>query len=186
LLGRNGAGKSSLIRVALGQRKADGGRAFLFGEEVWKHRTRLLERVGVVPEVPDAPPDLSSRDLLVFCSRLYPTWDGRGAEERLARFGVDPGAPFGSLSKGQKGHVSLALALAHHPDLLVLDDPTLGLDAVARKAFFEELITDLSDRGASVFLASHDLGGIEAIAERVVFLKEGRVLLDEPLESLKA
>gem|GEM_PF-3750528 len=139
-----------------------------------------------MPEVPDAPPDLSSRDLLVFCCRLYPTWDGRGAEERLARFGVDPGAPFGSLSKGQKGHVSLALALAHHPDLLVLDDPTLGLDAVARKAFFEELITDLSDRGASVFLASHDLGGIEAIAERVVFLKEGRVLLDEPLESLKA
>ncbi|MEW5764555.1 MAG: ABC transporter ATP-binding protein [Acidobacteriota bacterium] len=186
LLGRNGAGKTSLIRVLLGMRKAQEGEALLWGKDAWKHRHELLERVGVVPETPDAPEDLSVRDLLAFCSRLYRTWDGKGAEDRLERFGVPLGVPFGSLSKGQKGHAMLALALAHRPDLLVLDDPTLGLDAVARKAFFEELVADLADRGAAVFLSSHDLSGVESIADRVAFLREGRLLLDEPLEGLKA
>jgi ABC-2 type transport system ATP-binding protein len=186
LLGRNGAGKTSLIRCLLGQRKADGGRASLFGEDAFTHRARLMSRVGVVPETPDAPADMSPSALLDFCSRVYPTWDGREAESRLGRFGVPVKTPFGRLSKGQKGHVALALALAHRPDLLVLDDPTLGLDAVARKDFFEELIGDLSDRGTTVFLASHDLSGVEAVADRAAFLKDGRLVLDERLDDLKA
>ncbi len=185
LLGRNGAGKTSLIRVLLGQLKPGEGGARLFGEDVWRHRARLMARVGVVPETPDAPEDLSAEDLLAFCSRLYPVWDGKGAAERLRRFGVPQTAPFGRLSKGQKGHVMLALALAHRPDLLVLDDPTLGLDAVARRAFFEELVAELADRGATVFLSSHDLSGVESIADRAAFLREGRLLLEEPLEALK-
>jgi len=98
-----------------------------------------MAKTGVVPEDPDAPPSMTARQLSAFCAKLYPTWDVPSVEARLARFGVPAGTPYRSLSKGQRALVALALALASSPELLVLDDPTLGLDAVARRAFFEEL-----------------------------------------------
>src|SRR5262249_23225353 len=104
----------------------------------------------------------------------------------LARFEVPPDVPFGKLSKGQKGLVALSLALAPRPDLLVLDDPTLGLDAVARKAFFEDLVGDLADQGTTVFLTTHDLDGVEGVATHVGILKGAKLLLDEDLEALKS
>ncbi|MBI4918123.1 MAG: ABC transporter ATP-binding protein [Acidobacteria bacterium] len=185
LLGRNGAGKSSLIRCLLGQRRPDGGRALLFGEDAWTSRTRLMQRVGVVPEEPDAPPESTVSRLVSFCARLYRSWDGPGVEERLRRFAVPREVPFGRLSKGQKGQVMLALALGHRPELLVLDDPTLGLDVVARKVLYEELVGELADRGTTVFLTTHDLAGIEGIADRVAIVRDGELVLDEELEALK-
>ena len=186
LLGRNGAGKSSLVRCLLGQQQPSSGRAMLFGEDVWKERTRLMARVGVVPEEPDAPPAMTARQIADFCRRLYPSWDEKGVDRRLDRFGVPASVPFGRLSKGQKGEVMLAAALGHGPQLLVLDDPTLGLDAVARKDLYEELIGELADRGTTVFLTTHDLAGVEGIATRVGILKDGRLVLDEEMETLKS
>jgi ABC-2 type transport system ATP-binding protein len=185
LLGRNGAGKSSLVRCLLGQQKPTGGACSLFGEDVWKHRASLMAKVGVVPEDADAPPAMTARQLSAFCAKLYPTWDAPSVDARLARFGVPAGTPYGSLSKGQRALVALALALASSPELLVLDDPTLGLDAVARRAFFEELVGELADRGTTVLLTSHDLAGVESLATHVGFLKDGRLVLDEELETLK-
>lgn len=185
LLGRNGAGKSSLVRCLLGQQKPASGRCTLFGDDVWKHRARLMTRVGVVPEEPDAPPGMNARGLGRFCSRLYPSWDGEGYAARLARYGVPEKLAFRSLSKGQKAQVMLALALAPSPELLVLDDPTLGLDAVARRGVFEEVIGELADRGISVLLTSHDLAGVESIAQRAALLVGGGLRLDEELEELK-
>jgi ABC-2 type transport system ATP-binding protein len=186
LLGRNGAGKSSLVRCLLGQQKPTAGSCALFGEDVWKFRARLMARTGVVPEDPDAPQAMTGRQLSAFCARLYPSWDGAGVMARLARFEVPATTPFGSLSKGQKALVSLSLALASAPDLLVLDDPTLGLDAVARAAFFDELVGELADRGTTVLLTSHDLAGVEKMADHVGILKGGRLVVDESLEGLKA
>jgi ABC-2 type transport system ATP-binding protein len=186
LLGRNGAGKSSLVRCLLGHQKPQAGRVRIFGRDSWKDRVPLMRRTGVVPEVDDAPPGMSARQLSRFCSSLYPRWDAASIFERLARFEVPDKVPFGKLSKGQKGQVQLALALAHSPELLVLDDPTLGLDVVARKAVFEELVVELADRGTTVFLTSHDLPGVEAIASHVAFLKEGRLILDEDINDVKA
>ncbi|HEY0558007.1 MAG TPA: ABC transporter ATP-binding protein [Thermoanaerobaculia bacterium] len=186
LLGRNGAGKSSLVRCLLGGQKPSSGRAMLLGRDVWRERAAILSEVGVVPEDPDAPPAMTARQLSRFCSRLYARWDAAGVEARLARFGVPPDSPFGKLSKGQKGQVMMALALASSPRLLVLDDPTLGLDAVARKAVFEELIGDLADRGTTVFITTHDLAGVERIADRVGILRAGKLVLDEEMEGLKA
>jgi ABC-2 type transport system ATP-binding protein len=185
LLGRNGAGKSSLVRCLLGEQKPEAGRALLLGRDVWRERASILAEVGVVPEDPNAPPAMTARQLSRFCSRLYPRWDAAGVEARLKRFGVPADTPFGKLSKGQKGQVAMALALAGAPRLLVLDDPTLGLDAVARKAVFEELIGELADRGTTVFITSHDLAGVERIADRVGILREGRLVLDEEMEALK-
>ncbi|HEX7253759.1 MAG TPA: ABC transporter ATP-binding protein, partial [Thermoanaerobaculia bacterium] len=181
LLGRNGAGKSSLVRCLLGHQKPNSGRAALFGEDVWKRRARLMTRVGVTAEEPDAPPAMTAKQLSAFCRRLYRSWDQKAVDQRLARFGVPTNVAFGRLSKGQKGEVMLALALGHHPELLVLDDPTLGLDVVARKALYDELVGELADRGTTVFLTTHDLSGFEGIATHVGIMKEGRIVLDEEL-----
>jgi ABC-type multidrug transport system ATPase subunit len=186
LLGRNGAGKTSLIRCLLGQQRPSDGRALLFGEDSWRTRRRAMEQVGVVPEEPDAPVAMTARQLSEFCRAIYPHWDSAAVSARLERFGVPTAVPFGRLSKGQKGEVMLALALGHSPGVLILDDPTLGLDVVARQALFEEVVGELADRGTTVFLTTHDLAGFEGIATRIGILKDGRLILDEELEALKA
>ena len=97
--------------------------------------------------------------------------------DRVHRFEVPADRPFGRLSKGQRGAVMLSLALGHEPELLVLDDPTLGLDVVARDAVFREVIGDLADRGTSVLVTTHDLRPIEGLADRVAILHGGRLAL---------
>lgn len=186
LLGRNGAGKTSAIRCLLGQRRPDGGRALLFGEDAWRGRTGAMAKTGVVPEEPDAPPSMTVDQLLWFCARLYPRWDGVKVAERLERFGVPRRVPFARLSKGQRGMATLSLALGHGPDLLVMDDPTLGLDVVARKSFFEELVGELAEKGTTVFISTHDLRGVEGIGSHVGILKEGRLLLSGELDDIRA
>ena len=186
LLGRNGAGKSSLVRCLLGQRKPDGGTIRAFGENVWTQRASLMQRIGVVSEEADAPPEMTVAQIARFCSRLYAGWDQKEVDERLQRFEVPASSKFGTLSKGQKKQALLALALATSPDLLVLDDPTLGLDVVARKSLFEEVIAELADRGITVFLTTHDLAGIETLADRVAIMKNGTLVVEEELDALKA
>lgn len=186
LLGRNGVGKSSLIRCILGQQRPSAGDVRLFGKNSWKHRGAAMARVGVVPEEPDAPPGMNAKELVAMLGAIHARWDGPAVRARLERAGVPLGVPFGKLSKGQKGAVMLALALGHGPELLILDDPTLGLDAVARKELYDEIIGELADRGTTVLLSSHDLDGIERLADRVAIVKERRLLLNEPLDDLKA
>jgi ABC-2 type transport system ATP-binding protein len=185
LLGRNGAGKSSAVRCLLGLQKPTAGRALLFGHDVWRERARAMARVGVVPEEPDVPPEMNAIALARFCRSFYARWDQEGALARLGRFGVPLRTPCGRLSKGQKAQVQLALALGSLPELLVLDDPTLGLDVVARRDFFSELISDLADRGTTVLITTHDLAGVEGIADRVGIIKDARLVIDEELETLK-
>jgi ABC-2 type transport system ATP-binding protein len=185
LLGRNGAGKSSLIRCLLGQQKPSRGRVSLHGLEPWTQRRRAMERTGVVPEDPDAPPGMTVERIVAFCAHVYPSWNDAAVNERLRRYEIPPAVPLGRLSKGQKGLVALALALGHAPAVLVLDDPTLGLDVAARRALFEEVVVDLADRGTTVFLTTHDLTGVEGIADRVGILKAGSLIVDEAMETLK-
>ena len=186
LLGRNGAGKSSLVRCLLGLQRPTSGSASIFGEDTWTNRASLMQRVGVVSEEADAPPEMSIAALGRFSSRVYARWDNAILESRLRSFDIPAASKFGSLSKGQKKQVSLALALAMSPDLIVLDDPTLGLDVVARKSLFDEVIAELADRGITVLLTTHDLAGVEALVDRVGILKNGKLVLDEELEPLKA
>jgi ABC-2 type transport system ATP-binding protein len=185
LLGRNGMGKSSLVRCVLGQQKPAAGGARLFGRDAWTSRARAMERVGVVPEEPDAPPEMTADELVRFCRPLYATWDDAMARRLLDRLEVPRRTAFAKLSKGQKGAVMLALALAPLPDLLILDDPTLGLDVVARRALYDEVIGALADRGTTAFVTTHDLAGIEGIVERVGILKDRRLVMVESLETLK-
>lgn len=185
LLGRNGTGKSSLLRSVLGHRPQRGGQIRLLGKDPWKKRRSLMNDIGVVPETPDAPPRMTINQLLRFCERLYPRWARPEAESRLERFSISQRTRFGKLSRGQKTQVHLTLALGHHPKLLILDDPTLGLDVVARKALFEELVSEMAERKPTVLIATHDFAGVEKLAERVGILHAGRLVVDENIEALK-
>jgi ABC-2 type transport system ATP-binding protein len=186
LLGRNGAGKSSLVRALLGMLEADRGRITMFDEDVWRHRARLMDRIGVVSEEADAPSEARVRDLAWLSSRLYSRWSQPAFDARIARFRIAGSARYGDLSKGQKKQVALALALATSPELLILDDPTLGLDVVARKSLFEEVIADMAERGLTVLITTHDLSAVETLADRVGVMKDGKLVLDDELEALKS
>ncbi len=186
LLGRNGVGKSTLVRCLLGQEPPTSGEVLLLGRDPWHHRAELMHTVGVVPEAPQVPPSSHAEELLAFGARLYPNWQYESARRRLARFGVPLEVPFRRLSKGQQKQVELALALAQGPQLLVLDDPSLGLDSVARRILYEELLEHLADEGVTVFLTSHDLDAIERLVDTVAVLHEGRLLVEDSLDTVKA
>src|SRR5262249_17635043 len=177
---------TTAVRCLLGLARPSAGRALLFGSDSWAHRAELLARVGVVAEEPDAPPSMSADELARFSARLYPRFDRRGFAARLRRLGIAPRAPFGRLSKGEKAQVALALAICAAPDLLVLDDPTLGLDAVARRELFAELVGQIADRGTTTFITTHDLAGIEGIASHVGILRDGRLVVHDEIEAVKA
>jgi len=185
LLGRNGAGKSSLVRSAIGLQRPNGGRARIFGLDSWKKRLPCTRRIAFVPERPDAPPRLTAPQIVRFCASFDKRLDREMATMRLGRFKTPPKTPFSDLSRGQQAQVQLTLALSVRPELLVLDDPTLGLDTVAKKAFYDELIDELAERQVTVFLTTHDLSAVERIADRIAILQEGTLLVDEDLDDLK-
>lgn len=185
LLGRNGSGKSTLVRALLGQRRPDVGTIRIGGLDPWRQRGLLMARVGATPEVPDAPPDLTVGALERWTAPFHQRWESAAWRARLERFEIPARARFAELSRGQKALVSLALALAPRPELLVLDDPTLGLDAVARRYFFDEMIGELAERGVTVLMTSHDLEGIERIATDVAILQHGRLASCAPVDELR-
>jgi len=186
LLGRNGAGKSSTIQCLVGQRRATVGECRLLGRDAWRKRRKIMERVCVVPETPDLPPGISAAELGRFLGRVRRNWNAGDFAERLDRVSVPRHLPAQRLSKGQRRQLALAAALAAEPEVLILDDPTLGLDAVVRRTLLEELVGELADRGTTILISTHDLAGIEGIADRVGIMREGRLVYDETMEGLKA
>jgi ABC-2 type transport system ATP-binding protein len=186
LLGRNGSGKSSTVRCLLGQQRATAGRLRLFGLDTWKDRCTIMTSVGVVAENPNIPPRIRADQLGRFLAGVSANWDHAKYDSRLERFGVPRRMRFNRLSKGQQRQLSLTAAISTSPQLLILDDPTLGLDAVARRELFEELVSELAECGTTVFITTHDLAGVEGIADRIGIIKDGHLLIDEELETLKS
>jgi ABC-2 type transport system ATP-binding protein len=185
MLGRNGAGKSSLVRALLGAQLPHEGHVAVFGRRVWNDRVAVMARVGFVPEEADAEKEMSVGQLVEFQRSLFPRWDDRVVERRFEKLRIARKRRFSTLSKGEGRQVLFTLALATLPDLLILDDPTLGLDAVSRKEFYDEFVGELAERRTTTFITTHDLAGVEGIADRVGILGDGKLLLDEELESAK-
>lgn len=186
LLGRNGAGKTTTFRCLLGLRRPDEGRALLFGRDAWTSRAAAMARLGVVPEEPDVPLDMTPSALAKFTAPLYSRWAPEMFTSRLRHFGIRDTTPFGRLSRGQKTQVLLAVALSTKPEALILDDPTLGLDPIARRELLAELIRDLADNGTTTLVSTHDFAAVEGLATHIGVLREGRLVLSGELDKIRA
>jgi ABC-2 type transport system ATP-binding protein len=185
LVGRNGAGKTTLLRMIPALLHPTEGVVRVFGLDPWESQEEVKKQTGYLSENEVLPNTVRIRDMTDLCASLYPNWDRRMAVELLARFGLDSDRKLGALSKGQKRQVGLLCAVCHKPRLLVLDEPAGGLDPVARREFLEVVINLLADAGSTVIFSSHILSDLERVAQRLVVLHEGLILLDRPVDELK-
>lgn len=186
LLGRNGAGKSTTIKMLTGMVHPDSGRAELLGEDVATLTPRTRARIAYLAEGHPLYKWMTVKEAVSFTLSYYPEADRKIAEQILDHFGLSPGAKIGRLSKGQRAQVSLALAIAPDPELLILDDPTLGLDTNVRRDFLESMIHIIQERGRTILFSSHILGDIERVADRVGVMVDGVLRVDCPVEHFKS
>lgn len=184
LLGENGAGKSTAIRIMLGLHTLDSGTVKVLGLDSQKQGEEIRRRVGYMPDRPALYEWMTVREIGWFAAGFYPLGFQHRYEELAQRFEL-PDIPIKSLSKGMQGKVSLALAMAHNPELLVLDEPTSGLDPLVRREFLESMV-DVAATGRTVLLSSHQIGEVERVADVVAILRKGRLILCEQLDVLKS
>ncbi len=184
-LGPNGSGKTTTIRLILGLLRPLSGRITVLGDPMPEQHARILARVGYVPEQPHLDATLTVRELIDFQAAFYPRWDRPGAEELVRRFELDGDRLFGRLSKGQKAKLMILLALAQCGDLLVLDEPTDGLDPVVRRDILSALLTYVSERNATIFISSHLVHELERVCDWVAVMDDGRLITESPMEKLK-
>jgi ABC-2 type transport system ATP-binding protein len=185
-LGPNGSGKTTTIRLVLGLLRPRAGDIRVLDRPMPHDAPRVLARVGYVPEQPHLDPTLTVREALRFQAAFYPTWDHTWAEELLVAFDLDEHRLFGKLSKGQKGKVMMLLALAQRPDLLVLDEPTDGLDPVVRRDMLAALLDYVSEHGATVFISSHLVHELERMCDWIGVMDQGRLVTELPMERFKS
>lgn len=184
-LGPNGSGKTTTIRLILGLLRPLAGRITVLGDPMPEQHARILERIGYVPEQPHLDPTLTVRELIDFQAAFYSRWDHARARELLETFELDGGRLFGRLSKGQKAKLMILLALAQCGDLLVLDEPTDGLDPVVRRDILSALLTYVSERHATIFISSHLVHELERVCDWVAVMDDGRLITESPMEKLK-
>jgi ABC-2 type transport system ATP-binding protein len=185
LVGRNGAGKTTLIRIAMGMLEAQEGSVRVFEMDPRVSPVEVKKRVGYVSEDQILPEFLRVRDVLALHREVFPSWDPDLERSLLEQFRIEPGEKIRTLSKGQARQVALLCAVAHRPELLLLDEPAGGLDPAVRREFLETAIRLLNEAGTTILFSSHYMGDIERIAGRIVLLDEGRVLLDSDLDEVR-
>jgi len=184
LLGRNGAGKTTLLEALLGLRDASAGSVLLFGQPATRLDDAARARIGYVPQQSDLFEELRADELLAYFRSFYPRWNAAKVQGLLERWAVPRDMPIGRMSSGQQQRLSLIRALAHEPELLVLDEPMASLDPLARRDFLRELVERVLDRGTTVVFSTHILSDLERVAFNVAFLREGRIALQAPLDEL--
>lgn len=177
LVGENGAGKTTLIRHLLGMLKAQAGSVRVFGLDPVADPVGVLSRVGYLSEQRDLPGWMRVDEFLRYTQAFYPDWDEHYAEELLGQFQLDPTQKMSTQSKGQQAKTGLLTALAYRPELLILDEPSSGLDPVVRRDILEAVIRVVADEGRTVLFSSHLLEEVERVADQIVMLQHGRVVL---------
>ena len=185
LLGRNGSGKTTLIRTILGLYKQDSGKVSVFGRSPHLEGPAILSRIGYVPEVVSVFDWINVGQLIQMLRPIYKTWDNSYCYKLLERFELPLDVKIRDMSRGMMTKVSLVAALSHRPELLVLDDPTLGLDKIVLREFFETLAEVSKREGTTVLIASHAIEQVEKIATHVGLLSEGRLMLSDTQAGLK-
>lgn len=185
VVGPNGAGKTTLIYTLLNVLRRDGGAVRFFGLSLDEHEVEIKRDLGVVFEEPRLFKTLRVRQLLEFFQAFYPRWDQAYALRLLKEADVDPEKKFGDLSKGMRTKVNLALALASRPKVLILDEPTAGLDPKMRKWLKQKIGEAREEFAPAILLTSHIMQDVEDLAHRIAFLENGRIKLLRSYERLK-
>jgi ABC-2 type transport system ATP-binding protein len=186
LLGENGSGKTTTIRMVMGSLVPHDGEVRVWGHDPLRIPLRERARIGCVWDEMELPVWMRLREAMDLHASYFPQWDAAQAHELLKRFELNLRAPFGTLSKGQKRRFLLLLAVAQHPDLLVLDEPSSGLDVAVRRQFLDLLMELANTRRLTILISSHILSDVERIIDRVAFIKAGRLVRQDSLEDLKA
>ncbi|NND81652.1 MAG: ABC transporter ATP-binding protein [Gammaproteobacteria bacterium] len=184
LIGPNGAGKSTLLKCIMGLIKFS-GQVEIFGKDPFRHRTQLLENMSYVADVASLPEWMQVADLLSFMTQAHPKFSNSRALELLKGTPIGLQQPISTLSKGMKTRLHLAIIMAISTDLLVLDEPTLGLDVLVRREFQDRLISDYYSQQRSILITTHQIDEIESILTRVLFIREGRITMDFKKEELQ-
>jgi ABC-2 type transport system ATP-binding protein len=184
-LGPNGSGKTTTMRLVMGLLRPLQGQISVLGHAIPAEAPLALLRTAYVPERPQLYPSLTVAESIRYHAAFYPAWDRRWAEELQARFGLESGRPLLRLSKGEMGKLMILLALAQTPELLILDEPTDGLDPVVRREVLTALLDYVSQRNATVFISSHLVHELERICDWVGVMDRGRLVAELPMQSFK-
>ncbi|HZM00954.1 MAG TPA: ABC transporter ATP-binding protein [Planctomycetota bacterium] len=175
IVGANGAGKSSLFRVLLGVQSPTAGRATILGHDCTALTERERARIGFVNEEHSLPGWLRVDELVAMQRRLYPQWEEPRYRNIVDHFQVLPAQRISQISRGERAGLNLALALAQSPELLILDEPTLGLDVVAKRAFLEAVLSSVDESDATIIYCSHQMDEIERLADNLIILERGEL-----------
>jgi ABC-2 type transport system ATP-binding protein len=185
LVGRNGSGKTTTIRMLLDLSLPDAGTARVLGMDCHAERVKVLERVGYVSDRPLLG-GWTGDQLVRFNRGFYPRWSDDLVARYVRVFDIPMKQRFRNLSRGNQTKMWLMLALAQQPDVLILDEPTAGLDPVVTDQLLRVLVEDVAAEGRTVFMSSHHLSEIERIADWVGMIDKGKLLLEAPMEELRA
>lgn len=185
LLGLNGAGKTTTIRMLVGLLWPTRGRCWTLGRDSRDLRGEDLSRIGYMVEGHYFYPWMRVGEVQRFTAEGHPRWDSLRFDSVVRHFGIDRTQRVGELSRGQRAGVCLASTLAADPELMILDDPALGLDPVSRRALNETLVEFASDNGRTVLLSSHLIDDVERVADRVAVMADGRLMVDTTLDDFR-
>jgi ABC-2 type transport system ATP-binding protein len=172
-LGRNGAGKTTLIKTLLGLQKPAAGKVTILGLDCFAHALEVRKRIGYMAEDQQMYGWMTVSQIIKWVAGFYPNWDATFTDKLADMLRLSRTTKVKALSKGQNSSLALLLALGHHPELVILDDPTLGLDPIARKDFLRHVIDLLQSNGVTVFFSSHLLYEIEPVADHIAILDNG-------------
>ncbi|MCL6451601.1 MAG: ABC transporter ATP-binding protein [Acetobacteraceae bacterium] len=185
-VGPNGAGKTTTIKMLLGLVAPQAGEGAVLGRDIRRESLSIRTRVGYVPEIEGLYRGMRVRELIAFTRRLRPAWDDAAVDRYLAMFGLPLHRRVGHLSRGMRSQLALILALGGRPDLLILDEPTTGLDPIRRQEFLGTVLREVCDRGQTVFMSSHILSEVERVADHIGIMVEGRLAASGSLDDMKA
>jgi ABC-2 type transport system ATP-binding protein len=185
LVGQNGAGKTTLIKHILGLLRAQQGSVRVFGMDPVADPDKVLAQIGYLSEEGDLPLWMRVDELMRYSESFYPTWDKAYAERLRHEFEIPLSSRLGAMSKGQRARVGLIAALAFRPALLLLDEPSAGLDPVVRRDILAAVIRTIADEGRTVLFSSHLLSEVEQVSDRVVMVRKGTKVFDDDLANIK-
>ena len=186
LVGENGAGKTTLIRHLLGLMAAESGTVSVFGLDPVIQPEAVLSRIGYLSESREMPDWMTVGEFRTYTRAFFPTWDDTFADELQDAFELPATQPIKSLSRGQRARVGLLAAVAHRPQLLVLDEPSSGLDSIVRRDILTTIIRTVADEGRTVLFSSHLLDEVQRVADEVAMLRAGRLVLHAPMDEVLA